>query len=140
MQELAILLRACQFYAHNAHNLASGETFFEDHEYLGELYAAYESAYDGVIERIIGLGDVPDLIDLTAKATERLKAMGESAPQEVVFAALMKAEREICAACDAASEGESSGTINFLQGLADASEMRQYKLRQRTKEEPEEKE
>lgn len=136
MQDLAILLRAAQFFANNAHNLASGETFFEDHEYFGELYGAYESAYDGVIERIIGLGDTPNLVEITVKATDKLKAMGE----EDAFAVLMKAERDICAACDAASEGETSGTINFLQGLADASEQRQYKLRQRIKEEPEEKE
>lgn len=136
MQDLAILLRAAQFFAHNAHNLASGETFFEDHEYFGELYGAYESAYDGVIERIIGLGDTPNLVEITVMATDKLKAMGE----EDAFAVLMKAERDICAACDAASEGETSGTINFLQGLADASEQRQYKLRQRIKEEPEEKE
>ena len=43
---LLTILRFLQFYTHNAHNLLRGPTFFQDHEFLGELYPAYEVDYD----------------------------------------------------------------------------------------------
>lgn len=129
MQELAIILRAAQLVAHQMHNEASGESFFADHEFLGELYPAYEEAYDGVIERMIGLGMKPDIagitIDAATTANERYSTN--------YWQALLGIEKEIRKQSDTYQKGASSGTVNFLQGLNDESEQRTYKIGQRAK-------
>lgn len=129
MQELAIILRAAQLVAHQMHNEASGESFFADHEFLGELYPAYEEAYDGVIERMIGLGMKPDIagitIDAATTANERYSTN--------YWQALLGIEKEIRKQSDTYQNGASSGTVNFLQGLNDESEQRTYKIGQRAK-------
>ena len=56
MHDLAIILRSAQLYAHNAHNMTKGKTFFSDHKFFGQLYPVYEEAYDSIVERMIGLG------------------------------------------------------------------------------------
>lgn len=132
MKELAIVLRAAQFYAHHAHNIAKGATFFEDHEYFGELYSAYEGAYDGVIERIIGLGGSPDINQIGMQAM-KMSSGHQSTGNRECFEYLLEFEETICEMCKKFNEGASLGTQNFIQGLADQSEMRQYKIKQRLK-------
>lgn len=131
MKQVACILRALQFYAHNAHNLAKGKSFFEDHEHFGELYAAYEAAYDGVIERMIGLGDNPDLVEILEKACGMVKK--DPVDNEDAFEVIMGTEYSLKEELEAANEGASLGTQNFLQGLADLSEQRCYLIGQRLK-------
>ena len=132
MKDLATLYRAAQFYAHAAHNLASGPTFFEDHEYLGELYGAYESAYDDLIERMIGLGVNVD-ISAVNKAAVNSAFHHEAESTDECFAYLLDMEDEICDQIKVLVPKSTDGTQNLLQGLADDSEKRQYKLGQRLK-------
>lgn len=129
MQDLSIAFRASQLAAHQFHNTVTGPSFLEDHEYLGELYAAYESAYDGVIERIIGLGGTVDFPYVNVTSAETANDMTDGP----WFKALFRAEEAIRAELVKAQKGASIGTVNFLQGLADESEQRTYKLRQRGK-------
>ena len=75
MKDLAIHLRYLQLVAHNAHNEVAGPTFFANHEFLGELYPAYETAYDAVVERIIGLGKPVDLCQVQVDAAAKLPKM-----------------------------------------------------------------
>lgn len=132
MDKLAITYRSAQLYAHNGHNLVKGPTFLEDHEFLGELYGAYESAYDDVIERIIGLGSESlDLPALNIVAAQYVGRIGSPSKPEEIFEAILGMEAAICARIKGAMDGASDGTQNLLQGLADDSEKRQYKLRQR---------
>jgi len=56
MIQLIIVFRALQLVAHHAHNLTKGLTFFEDHDFFGDLYGKAEGYYDSVVERFIGLG------------------------------------------------------------------------------------
>lgn len=130
MKNVAILLRALQFYAHSAHNLAKGSTFFEDHEFFGELYPAYESDYDSVVERMIGLeglnGDA-DVCDILKKACE-IATEKNCQPSETAFATILATEKNLCREIDSAMMGASNGTQNLLQDIADRSEQRQYKL------------
>lgn len=133
MKELAQHLRFAQFYAHNAHNLISGDEFFQDHEFLGDLYGTYESAYDDVVERMIGLGGEPDLGEITCAAAHDAKMAGWNPDPKVCFASIFGIEQHLCDLIDRLIEGASNGTQNFLQGLADESEKRQYKLGQRIK-------
>lgn len=131
MKQIATILRALQFYAHNAHNVAKGKSFFEDHEHFGELYAAYESAYDAVIERMIGLDQTPDLIKILEGACALVTK--EPVTNEEAFETLMATEYALREEIDTANKGASLGTQNFLQGLADTSEQRCYLIGQRLK-------
>ena len=148
MEELAIQFRHLQFLAHNAHNETGGASFFSDHEFFGALYPDYEQAYDALIERMLGLGEKFDIVGIHKAAVEKLEA--EPNPEGYLMA-LLDGETELCKQIEAmcgheegteeesgeddgdayASKHPSQGTMNLLAGLADASEQRQYKLRQR---------
>jgi len=132
MHNTAIILRALQLYAHNAHNLAKGKTFLEDHEFLGELYGAYEGEYDSLVERMIGLGEEPDLNEITKEAADAATA-NEFKDNDNAFSVLLVTEKELCSSIEKDMTDASNGTQNLLQTIADNSEMRQYKLKRRLK-------
>lgn len=127
---LATLLRLMQFYAHIAHNKLGGETFFQDHAFLGELYAGYESDYDDVVERMIGLGEKVDLIEIHKKAADSLY---ECESYKECFKELLDMEKDLCDAIEKLVKDSSEGTKQLIGGIADKSEMRQYKIKQRLK-------
>ena len=132
MHDLAIILRSAQLYAHNAHNMTKGKTFFSDHEFLSEAYAAYESAYDSVVERMIGLGYDVDLNRVTKEAGKDAGSYAvKDVDPEMFFTTLFNFERNICDCVKEYVPNMTDGTQNLLQGIADDSEIRQYKLRQR---------
>lgn len=135
MDKLATLFRAGQFYAHAAHNFTKGPTFFEDHEFLGELYGTYEDAYDGLVERMIGTGEPFDVrVILTNAAAEANKyADPQAFSPAVLFGVLQDFEKKFRAEIDAISDSQSIGTQNLLADLADKSEARSYKIGQRLK-------
>lgn len=127
---LATLLRLMQFYAHLAHNKLGGDTFFQDHAFLGDLYSGYESDYDDVIERMIGLEQECDLIEIHQKAAE---ALSEPKSYKECFKEILKMEEQLCEAIDKLIKESSEGTKQLIGNIADKSEMRQYKLKQRLK-------
>lgn len=130
MNSVAIYLRALQFFAHNAHNLAKGPTFLEDHEYLGELYGAYESAYDSVVERMIGEGMGVDLCAILEQAT-KIACSRPVGATTAAFRTILETEKKLRAEIDKANPTQSLGTQNLLQDLADRSLERCYKIQQR---------
>ena len=131
MQHLAILFRTMQLFSHNAHNLAKGSTFFQDHEFLGELYPVYESAYDCIVERILGLGGDIDLVDTARQAASGVDMIDATRP----FSSVLEAEKLVCSAIeDLIKTSEmSEGTRQMLGNLCDESEVRQYKIGRRIK-------
>lgn len=127
LERLAVQFRAMQMYAHNAHNLTRGETFFADHEFLGGLYAAYTEGYDDLVELLIGEGAVPDLQNFQLQAASALNAMGDD-----YFPALLQAEQEAQAIVEeVASSGVDQGILQIVGSLAQSSKSRVYKLKQR---------
>ena len=129
MKALATHLRYLQFLAHNAHNQVEGPSFFADHAFLGELYPVYEDAYDAVVERLIGAGEKPDLVAIQAEAAAKLP---EWSNVDDAFDSLLLGEAVLCRQIETLAKGEiTQGTLNLLAGLADASEVRVYKLQQR---------
>ena len=135
MKELAIILRAMQIYSHNAHNLVERVLFFQDHDFLGEIYPVYESDYDSVIERIIGLSEVaPNLIEIQDAALVIVKTMP---PKEVENSAYLQKieemERKLRAHISAIYPKTTIGTQQLIGDIADRSEQRSYKLKQRIK-------
>lgn len=131
MTKLAADLRFMQLYTHNAHNIIKGDTFFQDHEFLGELYPVYEAAYDSIIERMIGLSEKPDLIHILDIAVTTMKKTKAHEDAKECFKDLMIFEKYICQEVEKMVGEYSEGTKQLLGNIADASEMRQYKLTQR---------
>ena len=109
MHNTAIILRALQLYAHNAHNLAKGKTFLQDHEYLGELYSAYEGEYDSLVERMIGIGEEPDLNEITKEAADAATA-NEFKDNDNAFSVLLVTEKELCASIEKDMTDASNAT------------------------------
>lgn len=128
--EIETLLRYLQFYSHISHNVLGGETFFQDHSFLGELYSTYEDEYDSVVERLIGLGKKVDFPKIHKDAVKDL-----SAPKsyDECFKSILLSEEELCDSIEEYVKDASQGTIQLLGDIANRSEMRQYKLKQRLK-------
>jgi DNA-binding ferritin-like protein len=132
MKNLAIVLRASQLYAHQAHNLTTGCTFFQDHAAFAEFYDGYEGAYDSVVERMIGLTGNCDITSITRGACDIIEK-SKFKDARGAYAVLLATEKSICDVCAAENKKATLGTQNLLQAIADGSEMRQYKIQQRLK-------
>jgi DNA-binding ferritin-like protein len=133
LSKLAADFRFMQFYAHNAHNLIKGSTFFQDHGFLGELYPKYTEIYDGIVERIIGADENIDLIKINQIAFETMKQAGITDDPKKIFINLLNFEEYVCNQIEELVQGYSEGTRQMLGTIADESEVRQYKLKQRIK-------
>lgn len=131
MVKLATHLRYMQFYAHNAHNMCQGDTFYSDHEELGDLYGVYTGLYDSIVERMIGLGKPIDLVKVQVDAAKMLDGEAEPKAFSAAFAGLLTCEQELCKLISEANEGASLGTQDLLQAMCNDAEVRQYKLQQR---------
>jgi DNA-binding ferritin-like protein len=130
MDEIATVLRYLQLYSHQAHNLTKGLTFFQDHGFFGDLYPAYESAYDDVVERSIGLGNPIDISIANKQAAERLPEDNET-EVEACLKHILSAEIHLCQEIEKVCDSCSIGTEQMLGNIADLSEVRQYKIKQR---------
>ena len=135
LTKLAARFRAMQLFAHNAHLLSKGPCFFQDHEAFGEFYPVYESAFDALIERTIGLGSEYDAQASFKMTGDMLASTWGCDEPEDCFEKLMDFEKKICSdVTDILTRMDTTqGVANFLQGLCDESESRQYKIKQRLK-------
>jgi DNA-binding ferritin-like protein len=129
MQDVLTCLRTLQFVAHNGHNNVSGDTFFSDHSFLGDLYEAYEGAYDSVVERAIGEAVSVDLLKAGIDAADGARPVSDD-PKKI-FSRLLKMEADLRKDIDDVIKEQSEGTQNLLQGIADDSLERSYKLGKR---------
>lgn len=135
MKDLAITFRSAQLTAHAMHNLVKGCTFLANHEYLGELYGEYEDAYDATVERMIGLGDMPNIGEITKGACAKCCTYDvANMDAEQMFSTLLDIEMSIRQICASYNSSASLGTQNLLAQFADDSEARTYKLKQLVKE------
>jgi DNA-binding ferritin-like protein len=136
MLDLICTLRASQLFLHQAHLLVKGAVFLQDHEFLGSMYSELEGEFDSVSERLIGLGgqDQLNLQSVMAKVVEKLKSCPSTGTKENkdFFKYQLEFEKSICAQVETlCKSGVSQGTIQLLGDIANRSEMRQYKLKQR---------
>lgn len=130
MRKVAVTLRALQLFAHNAHNLAKGHVFYQDHAQFGELYKAYEGEYDDVVERIIMLEGECDLGEIGFEAAQLVKS-AKANDNENSYSVLLKTEESLQKALSECMDESSYGTQNLLQGIADNSEHRMYGFKRR---------
>lgn len=131
MIELAILYRTLNLYAHHAHNLTKGATFFEDHSFFGDLYNTADDYYDAIIERFIGTeSDDIDLCEIIKEAHSLLENCDDK-----YFETCLILINEIIKHIDSISKSGkiSVGTQNLVQGQADALEVTVYKLKRKLK-------
>lgn len=138
MEKIAVLLKAMNLFAHNAHNLAQGPTFGADHPFLGELYEAYDQEYDDVVERMVGKGMAPNLEVVAQKAVKVLLAVAPSNEFSESFNQILQLEQKLVSSIEMYIEESSlnktcsEGTKQLLGNIADCSEIRQYKIKQRS--------
>ena len=117
MKNLAAYMRFMQLFIHNCHNFVTKETFFSDHEFLGDLYTQAEGFYDSLVERMIGLGEEFNPVELQVNAVEFLKQvnypLGEN---NLCFKAAVEIQKEILAEIETLckSGNLSQGTIQLL--------------------------
>lgn len=135
LTKLAARFRAMQLFAHNSHLLAKGQTFFQDHEALGEFYPIYEKAFDGLVEKTIGLDGDYNPEASFKQVGEFMSTTWGCTNTEKCFEKLLEMEKRICTDVNdiLTRMDVTQGVSNFLQALCDESEGRQYKLKQRLK-------
>jgi DNA-binding ferritin-like protein len=127
---LATYLRFMQLVVHGFHNVVTGPTFLEIHDFFGELYPAYEKDYDSVIERMMGLGQSVDFKQITKDAAYLFcEKFGATKPKEMLEQ-LLDCEKMLCELVAKADVGASKGTQQLITEIANQSEMRQYKIGQ----------
>lgn len=137
MNELAIRLKLLKQYAHMAHNLVKGEAFFQDHEFLGDIYEKIDGHYDNVIERMIGLDMEPNIAQINLEAAKRLQVTGgKVADCHEALGTVMGRLNSICELIEQECRNKSlsQGTLQLLGGMADEYEVLKYKIKQRLKE------
>jgi len=138
MKQLLIQLRTMQLFTHGAHNLCSKVLFFQDHDFFGSVYTVLEGDYDSVLERMIGLHgeeslDYPNLLNAIATKLKPLPSVGVKENSEF-FKALLTLEVELCSLIkQTIAKGTTPGTEQLIGEIANQSEMRQYKIKQRIK-------
>lgn len=136
MVDLLILIRMLYFLKHNCHNLVSRVSFFADHEFLGDSYEMTLKHYDDLVERLIGLGMTPNLLDVQMKAVQKLQAVPVKYKDNAeCFSAILAINKVLCKNIDhlCAHTQISEGTKQLLGNIADMIETENYKLQQRIK-------
>lgn len=138
MKELICLLRAMQLYAHSCHNLVKGQGFHSDHAFFGDVYSDIEGDFDSVVERSIGLyGDAhmnlqECLSSVMSKLADAPSVGAES--NKVYYEHQLKMEDKLTGLIkQIIAAGVSPGTEQLIGNIADKSEMRKYKIKQRIK-------
>lgn len=136
MLELLILLRTKYLLAHNQHLTVSRIVFLQDHEFLGEIYGKALDHYDSVAERMIGLNNPPNLIQVQEQAVATLKQLPTTFKDNTeALSTLCDLNKHILAKIETVCKmpGISQGTMQLVGGIADEIEVECYKLGQRTK-------
>ncbi len=138
MKDVLIHLRVMNLFAHSAHNLVARMPFHQDHEFFGEVYAAVDTDYDGVAERIIGVYgesamNLAEIIQAVSVKVAQLPSIGVK-ENKLFYNVQLQLEQELCKLCQAAiASGVSEGTKQMLGDVCNFSEIRQYKIKQRIK-------
>lgn len=137
MITLLIQLRAMQLFAQHAHNLCARIVFHSDHQFFNEVYETVASDYDGVIERVIGLSGESGLE--LQQILFGIQAVLKDAPSinvkenSVYYSYLLHMEARLCELIKSLMTSMSPGTEQLIGEIANKSEQRQYKIKQRLK-------
>lgn len=133
MEDLIILVKTLNIYGHIAHFLCARVVFMQDHEFLSEIYQAAEDNYDHLVERCIGLDIAIDLQQINLKAAQDASKISIGSDNSTKISACLELERQTVKVIEKlkADKKITLGTETLLGDIANASEIRQYKLKQR---------
>ena len=135
-KHLLILVRTMHLFYQNAHHHVGGPNFFADHEAFNSFYEDLAKLYDEVAERAIGVfGDHEvNIYDITSGIAETFKHLPPFMENDNrnFFISSMGLEKELCSMCsDIRNKVDDIGLHNFLEGICDDSQVRQYKIGRR---------
>lgn len=132
------LLRSMQIYSQSAHHLVKGTPFHSDHGFFGEVYETTGGDFDDVAERIVGLyGEEPlHLQSMLESISSKLSDAPCCGVQDnkVFYQYQYKLEEKLKSLIkQIIASGVSPGVEQLIGNIADKSEMRCYKIKQRMK-------
>lgn len=135
MQDLAVLLNVLGIYGRLCHNLSTGATFIQDHEFFAEIYGFAEDSYDSVIERCIGTGVDIDIQQINLKAATACSQVSIGETNEDMFSSIVEIINQINELIESLvdSKAYSTGTEQLIGDIANQFEVTLYKLKQRLK-------
>lgn len=138
MLNLLIHLRLMNLLLHQYHNVCARVGFYADHEAFGAMYEEVEGEYDSVAERLIGLGDSSqlNLHAITDAVSQKCKQFPIDAKENAaLFQAALQLEKELQQQIEmmVKAGGVSQGVVQLLGDIAQRSEIRTYKIKQRIK-------
>lgn len=132
------LLRATYQIHQAAHWQSRGESYYGDHLLYQRLYEDVSKEIDSIAERVIGRSRRVTAVDpmlqaqMTAHMVRKLRGSSRSLSARKLARVSLQAEQSVLDAVDfLIEEGQSTGTENLLQGIADTHESHIYLLRQR---------
>jgi DNA-binding ferritin-like protein len=136
LKKLYHYIRCMQIYYQHCHNVVAHNSFLPDHSLFGDFYDAMDIAYDNIKERCIGLHGpeyVNALEELKDCYVSLQKYPMQSKENKEFFKAALDLEQQLNQMLNILIKAEetSEGTRNLLAQLADDSEARQYKIKQR---------
>lgn len=133
LAKLLIGLRMMQLYYHNCHHLCKGQSFLSDHNLFGDFYQQMETDYDDAAERFIGLYgcEAFPMKEIATKAAAMADTTLEVANMYRVAKTHEASLLMIVSQIDGNKEA-SPGTKQLVGEIGNKSEMRVYKINQRT--------
>jgi DNA-binding ferritin-like protein len=122
---------------HNGHHVVGRAPFFADHAALADFYEAVDGEYDMLSEKFCSKYGSDKLSFSVLMGLAADKARGAAAPTENkdVFTRGLQAEQELCKLLENMIKTlpTSEGERQLLGNICQASEGRQYKIKQRIK-------
>lgn len=123
---------------HQYHNVVARIAFGSDHELFEDWYKELSKHYDSVAERLVGLTDSSqlNLHAIMDGVNSKCKNYPIDAKENAtLFQAALQCEKELQSMLDQLIKngGISEGTRDLLAGIANDSEVRIYKQKQRIK-------
>jgi len=134
MKQVLIQLRCMNLFYHDCHNNTTGISFVGDHELFKDFYEGLETDYDDLVERFLGLGEMEkiksfEIIDTLKELLNKLSDVSE----KNVFMVSLHLEENLRSMLQEIDKTATIGTRNLIGTIADKSEVRSYKLKQRNK-------
>jgi len=138
MKALIEHLKAMHMYFHFAHLAVARASFIGDHKYFKDAYEAIFDDLDSVIERGVGLFSealLSQIAIMFENAVIKVKSLpvGNVADNRVFFENALALEQTLCDLIANLAKSATVGTEQLVTEIANKSEVRQYKIKQRLK-------
>lgn len=130
---VVIRLRVAQLFYHYCHNLTHGPMFLSYHDLFESFYKEVESHYDKIIEYTIadlGISAIDtQVINKAIQAQLEKYKVEEMTAQEMIERSL-EIENDLYKDLEELADNSRLGLENALGTIAEASDVRSYKLKQ----------